>query len=62
MYIRCKGCGRRMLLAKWWGANWQSCVGEGFNDFLNEHISCAFEKKMADCCKNQQFEIVYESQ
>lgn len=59
MYLRCKGCGGCILLAKQFGLNWEwnrfNSINT-LNDYFDWHIGCVDDRPAGD------FELLYETE
>lgn len=61
MYIRCKGCGHILFLAKVFGFEYATLwddMSDRLDAFFNIHASCS---KTLGSCERQDFELVFES-
>lgn len=73
MYLRCRGCGAEIMLAKLFGGDWHNIKsptekGQELYDFIEKHQDCCKELEDDTCGMNpysfdfEPFELTYENQ
>lgn len=60
MYIRCKICGRGILIAKQFGIVWSERRFDDLNKFFDDHEECAFGSDDPMIYSGENYELCYE--